>query len=51
MPAIVMPAVYRTLHCAILTTPSLYIVGSIAFGRRGATALAIVATFPPSELL
>ena len=23
------------LHCAILTTPSLYIVGSIAFGRRG----------------
>lgn len=39
------------LHCAILTTRSLYIVGSIAFRRRGAAILAIVATFPLSELL
>jgi hypothetical protein len=34
-----------------LIMPLLYIMGSIAFGRRGAAVLAIVATLPPSELL
>lgn len=34
-----------------LNIPLFYVVGSIAFGRRGTAALAIVATLPPSELL
>jgi hypothetical protein len=52
MPAIVMPAVYRTLFIVPSSVvPSLYVVGSIAVGRRSFAVLAIVATLPPSELL
>ena len=49
--AIIVRSLVCHLHCAIFIVPSLYVVGSIAFGRRSSTVLAIVATLPPSELL
>jgi hypothetical protein len=47
----IVPCSLCHVHYAIFITPSLYVVGSIAFGRRGAAVLAIVATLPPSKLL
>ncbi|KAH9207760.1 hypothetical protein DL95DRAFT_395817 [Leptodontidium sp. 2 PMI_412] len=38
------------LPCTIFIVPSLYVVGSIAIGRRSSAVLAIIATLPPSRL-